>query len=165
MRSARRSAPVPRPGKPFGQDVTIFHCSRSCAMAGRDKVDASAVAPAASPAPVRKLRRFMLEDLTPNRAHARHRRCGRLPDSTTANYRERGEPSRAYAVAKDLSLAGLAHSHQATPALRTISFQWTETGLVGHLPAILDPIAKIDEGQLATPGLFDEPQHHVDSQA
>ena len=67
MRSASRCAPVPRPGKFFGQVVTILSCLLPCAMAGAGKFEAAAAATAA-PAmavPLRRLRRpiFVLMSL------------------------------------------------------------------------------------------------------
>ncbi len=60
--TAMRSGEVPRPGKFFGQVVTIFSCLMPWAMAGVGKAAVAAVAEAAAAAPtVRNCLRFMLE--------------------------------------------------------------------------------------------------------
>src|SRR5262249_45849811 len=50
------SALLPRPGRPFGQLVTILSSWAPCAMAGAGNV---AAAPATAPARIKKLRRSM----------------------------------------------------------------------------------------------------------
>src|SRR5215469_10392185 len=40
-----------------------------------------------------------------------------------------------------------------------------KTFLVGHLRAVGDPIAQIDEGLIAAPAFLDEPQHAPDPEA
>ncbi len=63
MRSARRLAATPGPGRFFGQDVTIVQRRTSCAMAGAGRLlPAAAAATPATPAfaeDARNLRRFM----------------------------------------------------------------------------------------------------------
>src|SRR5262249_36644484 len=53
---AKSFSAVPRPGRPFGQLVTIFSSRTPCAMAGAGNV---AAAPATAPARVKKPRRSM----------------------------------------------------------------------------------------------------------
>src|SRR5690606_40746540 len=61
MRLARRSAPTPRPGKFFGQAVTMRHSILPCERAGAGNAVLVATAPApARAAPLRNLRRSIL---------------------------------------------------------------------------------------------------------
>ena len=63
MRCASRSAPVPKPGKFFGQVVTIFSSSRPCEIAGFGKLEAATAPTTAALAAVlvlfKKSRRFI----------------------------------------------------------------------------------------------------------
>src|SRR3954462_13868392 len=51
------------------------------------------------------------------------------------------------------------------PALRPERFQRAEAHLVGHLAAILDPIAEIDMAPAGLAAMRDEPQHEIGTKA